>query len=66
MTLNVISESLKTEMKYPCTCGECEEYERYYECRGCGYLTPWCNGQDDDYYAYCDDCAVNLMNQENN
>ena len=43
-----------------CTCGECEQEGNYYICVGCKRSVPWCFGAADEYFDYCDDCAVEL------
>lgn len=39
-----------------CFCGECEEQNNYYECKGCSRIVPWCFGYSDEWWEYCDDC----------
>ena len=31
-------------------CARCEEENLYFTCKGCLGNTPYCQGQDDDYY----------------
>lgn len=46
-----------------CVCGECEE-DQVYICVGCKLEMPYCLGQDDQYFEYCDDCAYELIRDE--
>ena len=49
-----------------CWCGQCkaetnwENEDLYYKCAGCDRIVPYCFGQADKYFDYCDDCAVYL------
>ena len=49
-----------------CICGYCskeldeEGYASYYQCAGCERIVPYCFGQADRWFDYCDDCAVFL------
>ncbi len=48
-----------------CTCGRCDEPEdeepMYYECVGCRRTVPYCFGQDDELFDYCDECAIAMF-----
>ena len=44
----------------PCQCGQCEEDDYYYECKGCLRTCPYCFGGSGEYEDYCDDCWLEL------
>ena len=46
-----------------CFCGECRSGKKYYECRGCSRIVPYCFGGSGDWWEYCDDCWV-VLNRE--
>ena len=52
-----------------CWCSQCkaetnwENEDLYYKCIGCDRIVPYCFGQADQYFDYCDDCADYLNNQ---
>ena len=50
--------------KIKCSCGEYKSEGNYYICSGCNRLAPHCFGAADKYFDYCDDCAVELMKDD--
>lgn len=47
-----------------CTCSNCdleENYPSWYTCPVCDRSVPYCNGQDDEYFELCDECAVKAI-----
>lgn len=62
MTNQQVQKEIVNEIK--CTCGECEKEGNYYLCKGCNRLAPYCFGAADKYFDYCDDCAVELMKDD--
>lgn len=53
-----------------CFCGFCpadqndENEHRYYQCKGCLRIVPYCFGSGDRWFEYCDNCAVYLERKE--
>lgn len=53
-----------------CICAHCskeldeERYASYYQCAGCDRVVPYCFGQADRWFDYCDDCAVYLQTND--
>lgn len=55
---------LVPKSKVKCSCGDCEIENNYYVCASCKRTLPWCFGAADEYFDYCDDCAVKLTEAE--
>lgn len=77
LVITRLERDMDTQGKYfypptaeiPCECGECGlfvdedgDIDRYYECAECRRDVPYCIGADDEYYDFCNDCAVEKMN----
>jgi hypothetical protein len=41
-----------------CVCGNCSDEGNYYDCGICGREIPYCNGCDDEFFDFCNECAA--------